>query len=295
MRAKRKLIVLVGPTAAGKSELAVQLAKKFGGEIVSADSRQVYKGMDLGTGKITEKEKKRIPHHLLSIASPRRTFTVRQYQERTDKAIAGIQERGKIPFLTGGSPLYVYAVTDGWSMPRVKPDPRLRKRLEKLGAAELFSLLLKLDPRRARTIEKANRRRLVRALEIVLATGRPVPKLEKRPLPYPVLFLGITRSREELKSRVKKRFQKRMRQGMLQEVRRLHREGISWKRLEEFGLEYRLLAQYLQGKIPRKETEEKTLKAILSFARRQMAWFKKDPRIHWIKNLKEAERLVAKF
>ncbi|MDP2735942.1 MAG: tRNA (adenosine(37)-N6)-dimethylallyltransferase MiaA, partial [bacterium] len=257
-----------------------------------ADSRQVYKGLNLGAGKITKKEMRGVPHHLLSVASPRRTFSVQQYQKEARKAIESIFKKGKTPFLVGGSPLYIYVVTDGWLMPEVKPDPKLRKRLEKLSAAQLFSRLRKLDPRRAKTIEQKNKRRLVRALEIVLKTGKPVPKLRKRPLPYPVLFLGIKREPDALAARIRKRLVERLRRGMVREVQNLKKSGVPLKRLEAFGLEYRFISRYLQDRISKSEMEERIVRSSLDFARRQMAWFKKDPRIRWIRGFKEAESLV---
>ncbi|MDP2967519.1 MAG: tRNA (adenosine(37)-N6)-dimethylallyltransferase MiaA, partial [bacterium] len=171
----KKLIVILGPTASGKSELAVRLAKKFNGEVISADSRQVYKGMDIGTGKITKKEMQNIPHHLLNVTSPKRRFTVAQYRKLALKAIDKIFKKGKIPILCGGTGFYIQAVVDGIVIPEVKPDWRLRSNLEQLSTEELFNRLKKLDPKRAKTIDKKNRRRLIRALEIVIKTKKPVP------------------------------------------------------------------------------------------------------------------------
>jgi tRNA dimethylallyltransferase len=290
---QQHLIVVLGPTASGKSTLGVRLAKKFNGEIISADSRQVYKGLDIGSGKITKKEVRGVPHHLLNVASPKRRFTVSQYAKLTQKAITSIQKKDKIPFLVGGSPLYIYAVTDGWLIPEVKPNAKLRKQLEKLSTEQLLKKLQKLDPERARTIEQKNPRRLIRALEIIMATGKPVPQFQKHPLPYPVLFLGIKKPFQELRKLIAERLKKRFRQGMIQETKRLHHQGLSFGRLEEFGLEYRYIAQYLQGRLSLQGMQEKLQKAIEDFSRRQMTWFKKDQRIHWIKTLKEAESLIS--
>lgn len=287
--------MILGPTASGKSSLAVKLAKRFSGEVVSADSRQVYKGLDIGSGKITAKEMRGIPHHLLGAASPRRKFTVSQYTKLALGAIAFVQEKNKIPFLVGGSPLYIYALTDGWVIPEVKPNVKLRKRLGKLTIEQLFKKLQKLDPERAKTIERKNPRRLIRALEIVITTKKPVPQFQKHPLPYPMLFIGIKKSQEELKKLIAERFEKRFKQGMMKEVKKLHDIGLSWERLEELGLEYRFIAQYLQKKLSLAEMKQKLQKAVEDFSRRQMAWFKKDPRIHWIKNIQQAEMLVEGF
>ena len=289
-----KLLVIVGPNASGKSDLAVKLAKRFNGEVVSADSRQVYKGMDIGTGKITKEEIQGIPHHLLDVASPKRRFSVVQYQKKAIEAIKKIQRKGKLPILCGGTGFYVQAVVDGLVFPKVKPDWRFRKKLEQKSARELYKYLKKLDPERAKTIEKDNKRRLIRAIEIVLKTGKPVPKLQKQKL-FDVLMIGIKRNKKELKERIRKRLKKRLKQGMIEEVKKLKESGLSWKRLEEFGLEYRWIARYLQGKIDYQEMIEKLQKDIEDFAKRQMTWFKRDKRICWIQNYKEAEKLVRKF
>jgi len=316
-----KLIVIVGPTASGKTELSIKLAKKFNGEVISADSRQVYKGMDIGTGKVTKKEMQGIPHHLLDVASPKRKFTVVQYQKLALKAINKIHKKslsshqnserisgsdGKIPFLVGGTGFYVQAVVDGILIPEVKPDWKLRKELEKKSTQELFEILKKLDPRRAKTIDRKNQRRLIRALEIVIKTKKPVPLLKKKPSQFEVLIIGIKRSPDELKDRIRKRLLKRLKQGMVAEVKKLRKSGLSWKRLEEFGLEYRYIAQYLQGKIKYDKMIEKIQKESEHFAKRQMTWFKKHPapeqvrcgaskRIKWVKTYQEAEKLVQNF
>ncbi len=295
----KKLVVILGPTATGKSELGVKLAKKYGGEIISADSRQVYRGLDIGTAKITKKDMDGVPHHLLDVASPKRKFTVAQYQKLATKKIKQIHEKGKIPFLVGGSALYIYSVTDNWSIPEVKPNEKLRKQLERFGTEELFQKLQKLDPRRAQTFrqnsgQEKNRRRLIRALEIVLTTKKPIAFLRKNPFPYPVLFLGIKKSPEKLKKRIAKRLKERLK-GIIREAKGLKEKRLSWKRLEEFGLEYRFAALYLQKKISRGEMQKKIVQSSLDFARRQMTWFKKDTRIHWTTNVRQAEILTKNF
>ena len=291
----KKLIVILGPTASGKSELAIKLAKKFNGEIVSADSRQVYKGMDIGTGKITKKEMKGIPHYLLDVASPKRRFTVAQYRKLALKAIEKVFKKRKVPILCGGTGFYIQAVVDGIIIPEVKPDWRLRSNLNKFPVEELYKILKKLDPRRAKTIEKKNKRRLVRAIEIIMKTKKPVPPFKKQPLPYPVLIIGIKKSLEELKKIIEKRFLKWLRQGLIKEVKNLKKSGLSWKKIEDFGIHYRVIAQYLQNKINYKEMIENSLKELRNYAKRQMTWFKRDKRIIWVKNYKEAEKLIKKF
>jgi len=316
-----KIIVILGPTASGKTALSIKLAKKFNGEIISADSRQVYKGMNIGTGKITKKEMEGIPHYLLDVASPKRKFTVAQYKKLALEAINKIQKKslpshqnsegisggdGKVPFLVGGTGFYIQAVVDGIIIPEVKPDWRLRKKLEKKSTKELFKMLKKLDPKRAKTIEKNNPRRLIRALEIVLKTKKPVPLLKKQPPKFNVLILGIKKPQEELKKSIRKRLIRRLKprtrtssvqgkQDMIAEVKRLRKSGLSWKRLESFGLEYKYIAYYLQKKITKEQMIEKLQKEIEHFAKRQMTWFKRDKRIKWIKNQKQAEKLIKNF
>jgi tRNA dimethylallyltransferase len=291
----KKLIAILGPTASGKSSLAVKIAKEFGGEVISVDSRQVYKGMDIGTGKVKREEMEGIPHYLLDVASPKRKFTVAQFQKLAKKAIEKIFKKKKIPILCGGTGFYLWALTQQVKIPKVKPDWKLRKNLEKKSTKELFEILKKLDPERAKTIEKDNKRRLIRAIEIAKKLGK-VPSLKTEPLPYPILFLGVKKTKEELKKLIKKRLLKRLKEGMIEEVKKLKKSGISWKRLEEFGLEYEWIAKYLQGKVSYKEMVEKLQKDIENFAKRQMTYFKKYfPKTIWIKNYKEAKEKAKEF
>lgn len=289
---KSKLIAVVGPTASGKSDLAVEISKKINGEIISADSRQVYKGMDIGTGKITKKEMRGVPHYLLDVASPKRRFTAAQFRKKALEVIEQIYKKNKIPIICGGTGFYIQAVIDGLIIPEVKPDRKLRAQLEKLTAEELFKKLKKLDLRRAKNIDKHNRRRLVRALEIAIKTKKPIPLLKTKLPEFNTLIIGVKKSQKELKILIKKRLLKRLRAGMIEEIKRLKKSGVSWRRLEEFGLEYRWIAYYLQNKISYQEMIENLQKKIEQYAKRQMTWFKRDKRIHWIANKKEAFRLA---
>jgi len=289
-----KLIVILGPTASGKTELAIKLAKNFNGEIINADSRQVYKGMDIGTAKPTKEEMRDVPHYLLDVASPKRKFTVAQYRKLALKAIEKIQKKGKIPFLVGGTWFYIRAVVDGLVIPKVPPDWKLRKKLEKKSPQELYEILKKLDPERAKTIEKENKRRLIRAIEICKKIGK-VPPLRFNPLPYPVLMIGIKRAKKELMERIRKRFFEWLKRGLILEVIKLQKMGVSFKRIEEFGMHYREIARYLRGKISEKEMIENSIREIQNYAKKQLNWFKKDKRIKWIKNYKEAKELIKKF
>lgn len=294
VKRKPKVIVIVGPTASGKSLLAVKLAKKWGGEIISADSRQVYRGMDIGTGKITRKEMRGVPHHLLSIVSPRRSYTVSHYVRDGERALKGILRRDKLPIICGGTGFYIRALVDKLRLPPVPPDNALRKRLEKKSVGELFAQLEKLDPRFATRVDKKNPYRLIRAIEIARALGH-VPPFELK-TPYDPLFIGITLPKERLAKRIHRRLLARMRAGMLGEVQGLLQRGVSHQRLEEFGLEYRFCSRYLRGTLTKKELFVQLESAIVHYAKRQMTWFKKDKRIHWIGgDNKKADRLVKNF
>jgi len=297
----KKLLVILGPTASGKSDLAIKLAKLFNGEIISADSRQVYKGMDIGSGKVPLKKIKGklysngIRHHLIDVANPQEYFSAAQYQKLALKAIKDIQKRGKLPILCGGTGLYISSVVEGWQFPKVKPNLKLRKELENLTGEELFLKLKKLDARRAKVIDKNNKRRLIRALEIILQNKKIEP-LKKNPLKMEVLVIGIEKDKEVLRQKIKKRLEKRLKEGMIKEVKKLKQKGVSSKRLEDFGLEYRWVNRYLEKKIDYKEMKETLEKEIIKYAKRQMTWFKNQiKRVKWVQLEKEAIILVKKF
>lgn len=272
-----KIIVVCGPTATGKSDYAVEQAKSppagGGYEIISADSRQVYKGLNIGSGKITKKEMRGIPHHLLDIASPKRVFTVAQYKKLTDKAISTILKKGKTPIICGGTGFYIDTVIYDQHFPGVKPDKTLRKQLSALPVHELFETLQTLDPDRALEIDSKNSVRLIRAIEIATALGS-VPKVA-RTKKYDVEWIYLDFPDAVLKKRIHDRLLKRMKTGMVKEVRDLHADGVSWKRLESFGLEYRYLALYLQKKLSKQDMLTQLESAIWHYAKRQRTWFKK--------------------
>jgi len=297
---RKRVIVIVGPTASGKSDFAVEMAhfinrqNELCAEIISADSRQVYEGMNIGTGKVTKKEMKKIPHHMLNISSPTSTFTVSHYQKKGRKIINEILKKNKIPIVCGGTGFYIDALIDGTVIPDVKPNKKLRDILSKKTAEELFTILLKKDPERASGIDKKNPVRLIRAIEIVETLGK-VPEFKKNPLNADVLFLGISLPQHILSKRIEDRLIKRLKIGMIKEVKKLHESGVSWEKMERFGLEYRYLSRFLTGKITRKEMETQLLSEIKKYAKRQMTWFKKNKRVHWIKNKKEASGLIKSF
>ncbi|MBI2013237.1 MAG: tRNA (adenosine(37)-N6)-dimethylallyltransferase MiaA [Candidatus Colwellbacteria bacterium] len=277
---KPRIIIILGPTASGKSDLAVNIAKKLNGEVISADSRQVYNGLDIGSGKITKREMRGVRHYLLDVASPKKVFTVAQYQKLGKRAIKDILHRGKLPIICGGTGLYIDALIYDKKFPAVPPNKKLRAKLEKLSTTELFVRIKKLDPERAKTIEKQNRRRLIRALEIIEELGK-VPKI-KTSSPYETLKIGIKLPRERLKKNITKRLEKRLKQGMVKEVENLHKSGVSWKRLDDLGLEYRYVSRYLRDMINHNTMKEMILRESWKYARRQMTWWRKDQSIHWI-------------
>src|SRR3990167_6256599 len=285
MRRKQKLLIIVGPTSSGKSALAVSLARKFNGEVISADSRQVYRGLDIGTGKITKREMKSIQHHLLDVASPRTTFTAHDFVVRARSAVVDIAGRGKLPIVAGGTGFYVDALVGKVVLPNVPPNKKLRAQLEKKTSAKLYALLKSADPRRAKTIDPYNGRRLIRALEIASAIGRS-PKNAENAL-YDVLWIGIAPPKKELDKKIALRLSARIKQGMVAEAKRLHREGLSYKRMGTLGLEYRSLARLLQKKISRSEFEKELLQIIRLYAKRQITYWKRNKNIQWFSSRKE--------
>jgi len=286
LRAK-KIIVVLGPTASGKSELAVQLAKQYNGEIVSADSRQIYKEMDIGTGKITSKETQEISHHLLDVVSPKKQFSVVEYKNLALNAIEKIYAKGKIPIICGGTGFYIRAIIDGLMIPEVEPDWELRKKMEKKITTELFKELKKLDPNRAKNIDAKNRRRLIRAIEIIKKTGKPIPVLQSRPQ-FNVLYLGIKKSLPEIKKSIDKRIDKMIKSGLEKEVRNLVKK-YDWTLVLKNTIGY----SEFRNENPIEAIKSNTFK----FAKRQLTWFKKYPgkEIQWISNQKEAEKITEKF
>jgi len=273
-----KVIIICGPTATGKSDYAVRLSKELaangiGSEIISADSRQIYRGLDIGSGKITPKEMQSVPHHLLDVASPKRTFNVAQYKKLADKAIKDIIGKNKIPIIVGGTGFYIDAVVFDQELPNVPPNKVLREELEKLSLDELRQKLQLLDIERYESIDIHNRVRMIRAIEIAITLGK-VPVLSRK-AKHTVEWIYLDFPDDELKQRIHDRLLKRMKDGMVKEVGQLHATGLSWKRLETFGLEYRFIALYLQSKISQEDMLAQLETAIWQYAKRQRTWFKK--------------------
>lgn len=289
---KPRIIAIVGPTASGKSDLAIKLAQKLNGEIISADSRQVYKGMDIGTGKVSKKEQCLVPHHLLDVASPKKIFTVSQFQKLGSKKIKDILRRNKLPIIVGGTGQYLDTLIYNFNLPEVPPNYKLRAKLEKQTTEQLFNQLKKLDPERAKNIDSKNPRRLIRALEIISVTGQAIGKI-KTESKYEVLWLGL--NPKDLSKRISKRLNTRFAQGMISEVKKLHRNGVSYQRLYDLGLEYRFISQALEKKITVQKMRTDLETAIRQYSKRQMTWFKRNKDIHWLKNLTETKQLGRAF
>lgn len=304
MSSANKVIVILGPTASGKSTLGVKLAKKFNGEIISADSRQVYKGLDIGSGKITKKETRGVSHYCIGIVSPKKIFTVVDFKRCAEKTIEKILKKNKIPIIVGGTGLYIKAIINNICLPEVKPNWKLRKRLEKKTTEEMFKMLKKLDPRRAKNIDPENPRRLIRAIEIAKAIGK-IPRLEVGLPNYDILQIGIKLPDEILKKNIEKRIKKMIKKGLIAETNKLRKSGLSWKRIYELGFEYKNPALFLQNKINKEEMLAKMLIENWQYTKRQMTWFsahgesasggKRDKRINWISKENQAEKLIKEF
>lgn len=287
---KKPLILIVGPTAVGKTELSLRLAENLHGEIVSADSRLFYRGMDIGTAKPTAEERRRIPHHLVDVADPDETWSLAQFQQAAQQAIAAIHARGGLPFLVGGSGQYIRAVVEGWQPPSVQPDPRLREILEALAQARgesgkywLHAGLRRMDPAAAGKIDPRNQRRTLRALEVIFTTGRPFSAQRRQGEPlYRTLTIGLTRPRPELYARVDARIEAMFAAGLLDEVRALLDAGYSPDLPSMSGIGYRECVAVLQGRLSLEEAKAQMRRLTRVFVRRQANWFKSsDPHIHW--------------
>jgi tRNA dimethylallyltransferase len=282
------LVVIVGPTASGKTALSIELAATLGGEIVSADSRQIYCGMDVGTAKATREQRVRAPHHLLDVVKPDAVLTLAEYQRLAYAAIDDILARGRLPILVGGTGQYVHAVVEGWSIPAVAPRPELRAELDEKaqlqGAAALHGWLAKLDPAAAAHIDYRNVRRVIRALEVCLVTGRPISELQrKNPPAYRIKQFGVMRRRPELYARIDTRVDQMLEDGLLEEVRRLVAAGYGWKLPAMSGLGYRQIGQYLQGEVTLAEAVALIKKQTRRFVHQQQTWFRaNDPAINWL-------------
>jgi len=316
-----KIVIILGPTSSGKSDIAIKMAKKFHGEIISADSRQIFRGMDIGTGKVKGKSvevgpqsaavggptstagtksvfvSNSIPHYMIDIISPRTDFNVAKFKKKSEKIIEDIFQRGKLPIICGGTGFWIQAIVDDVNFPEVKPDWKLRDKLEKYSTEKLFATLKKLDPARAKNIDAKNKVRLIRAIEICKSIGKvPNIKYKITNTKYQPLQIGIKIPKDKLYENIKKRVLDRFKQGMIEEVENLHsKQKLSWKKIQSFGLSYFWIPLYLQNKISEAELVGKVIQVEKNYAKRQMTWFKRDKRIKWLENYKEVKKTARSF
>jgi tRNA dimethylallyltransferase len=286
---KPSLILILGPTAVGKTELAIQLAERLNGEIISADSRLFYRGMDIGTAKPTHAEQARVPHHLIDIADPGEILSLAVFQQNARQIIADIHRRKKMPFLVGGTGQYIRAVTEGWTPPEVQPDERLRSELEKLKDENdiywLHERLKNLDPLAAEKIDPRNYRRTIRALEVIMTTGKRFSEQRgQSESPYHLITVGLTRPRVELYERVDQRIEAMFANGFLEEVKTLLAKGYSPSLPTMSAIGYRECVRIIQGELNEEQAKAEIRRATRIFVRRQANWFKEsDPNIKWFK------------
>lgn len=304
LQKKPKILVILGPTSSGKTGLGVKLATELNGEIISADSRQVYRGMDIGTGKDLGEYKvggRKIPYHLIDVASPKIRFNLVKYQQLAFKAIESVLKKERLPIIVGGSGLYLQVLVDNYQLSTARPKAAQRAGLEKLSAPELFKRIKKIKPEfavRLNNSDRNNARRLIRYWEIIKSGG--LEKIGKKESPYNWLLLGLTWPDKVLRERIVQRLLVRLqKEGLIAEVKKLNREGVSWRRLKSFGLEYKFISQHLLGELSYEEMVEKLSTAIYRFAKRQKTWFKRwekqGAKIKWMKNLEQAEREIEKW
>ena len=277
---KPKVIAIVGPTASGKTALSIAVAKKFNGEVVSADSRQVYAGMDIGTGKITREEMAGIPHHLIDIADPVTVYSGADFAKDANEAIVSILERKHCPIVTGGTFFYIDLLRGKIQPAPVEPNEDFRNSLAHFKDDELFSQLQERDARRAENIDPFNRRRLVRALEVIEALGS-VPEQKEVESPYEWLIVGVEVPSAPLQDKIHDRLIARLEQGMIEEVKTLVAQGVTYERLDDLGLEYRYIGQYLQNRLTYEEMVIELETKIRQYAKRQLTWLKRDTEIEW--------------
>jgi len=302
----KRLVAIVGPTGIGKSRLALHLAGLFSGEIIGADSRQVYRYLDIGTAKPSPEERARVPHHLIDIIYPGEDFSLALYQKLAYRAIEDIHHRGKLPFLVGGTGLYIRAVLEGWKIPEVSPDPQFRYNIEKRasegGADDLYEELARLDPEAARKIDRRNVRRVIRALEVYARAGGPFSKLgRKEPPDFEYYVIGLTADRAALYEMVDRRVDEMMERGLVNEVEKIRKMGYDFTLPSLSGIGYRQVAQYLKGEMILPDAVRKIKTETHRFIRHQYAWFKlTDEKIHWFDArrpdfIEEMERELAGF
>lgn len=301
-----KIIVICGPTASGKTEWSLRLAEKYGGEVISADSRQIYKKMNIGTAKEPGEWRwhslrrtyfvQDIPHHLMDFLDPGKIYTVAEFRDHAIKHIKLALRNNHVPFIVGGTGLYIDAVVNNFRIPQAAPNKKLRESLEIKSVAELSAWLQKMDPEAFAWIDKKNKRRLVRALEVVMLTGEPFSAQRQRGEKlFEVLELGVAMPREVLYNKIDRRVDEQVKNGLLDEIQQLLKQKYSWNLASMSGIGYRQFKDYFAGKTFLEAAVDKLKKDTRDYAKRQLTWFKKNKNIRWVENLAEADKLVAGF
>ncbi len=306
-RALPRVLCILGPTASGKTDLGIALAKRFDGEVINADARQVYRYFDIGTGKpeggehrVREKHRlfivEDVPHHLMDFLPPNKICTVAQWQKEARRCAKDILSRGRLPIVVGGTGLYIQALIDNYKIPSVAPQNAYRRAMDTKTLEELVALLHQIDPEASKVVDLRNRRRVLRALEVITFTGKPFSHLRAKAKPIVnACLIGIARTREELYARIEGALDNMMQRGWVEEVKKLHKRGIPWDAPAMTSIGYRELAAYVRGELSFEEATEKIKRATRQYAKRQVTWFKRDPRIHWVKDKKEAEEIVREW
>jgi tRNA dimethylallyltransferase len=287
--------MILGPTATGKSSLAIKLAKGLNGEIISADSMQVYRGMDIGTAKPSKEEQGKVPHHLIDLKDPDKSWTVSDFISRANEIISSLHKRGKLPILVGGTGLYLNSFLEGYSFPITAPNPALRARLEKEEASKLWEKLNKIDAAAAGKISKNDKKRIIRALEVYEGTGMPISKLQKRsPITdiYNVIMVGLNMDREKLYEKINKRVDLMIESGLIEEVKGLLAKGYDRTLTSMQALGYKETIDHLEGKRPLGETIDLIKQKTRNFARRQMTWFRRFKDVKWFEGGEKADHEV---
>ncbi|MFA6447180.1 MAG: tRNA (adenosine(37)-N6)-dimethylallyltransferase MiaA [Patescibacteria group bacterium] len=319
-----RVLVIVGPTSSGKTALSLKAARLHQGEIINADARQIYKGCSIGTGKppgrkgkyqgfnayfvkaphmheLEEQDEKElkeveIPHYLMDFLLPTEIMSVSEWREKAYTAIKGIAHRGHLPIVVGGTGLYLDALVENFSIPKVPPNPNMRMSYEKQPLKKLVDLLLKMDPSAGVSVDLKNQRRVIRALEIITFTGQPINKLRTKKPPIIEAFkIGIKRSREEIKRRIDESIDRMMEEGWPEEVRKLHKSGLPWDAPAMTSIGYKQIASYLRGEIMLNEAVKLAKIATHQYAKRQETWFKRDPKIHWVKDDEQGLELIKQW
>lgn len=288
---KPKILVIIGPTSTGKTDLSIDIAQQFNGEIISADSRQVYRELNLLSGKITRKEARAVPHHLINIVSVDQKYSVAEYKKSAKKALEDIVSRGKVPIVVGGTGFYIDSLVYNIDFPEIPIDQELRDSLEQKNIGELFEILEEIDPERAKNIDNQNPVRLVRAIEIATSIGKNPPPPDYSNSPYNTLFIGLDLHDDELRNRINLRIEKRLADGMIDEAKSILDSGISQERFNSLGLDAKYAALVAQEKILLDEMKKSLATETWQFAKRQRTWWKKNNKIRWFNPKIDKEKI----